>query len=197
MISPSYFVDYQYFNLFFLFYHYEQTYVNVIESDKRNEVTWGNKLGHIILPFYLAMHDDPLAYIRKAKKVLDRKKRSLEVIFTYKIGLIFTKVFGVKVGTSIFRCLFTRTTIVFSNMVGPAEQVELCGHPVAFLAPSVYGIPEALIIHYQSYRSTIKIILSIDEDKFPDYHQLLDDFDQTLTVMKDAASRLSTSTKND
>uniref|UniRef100_A0A8R7V103 O-acyltransferase WSD1 C-terminal domain-containing protein n=1 Tax=Triticum urartu TaxID=4572 RepID=A0A8R7V103_TRIUA len=174
-----------------------QTYVNVIESDKRNEVTWGNKLGHIILPFYLAMHDDPLAYIRKAKKVLDRKKRSLEVIFTYKIGLIFTKVFGVKVGTSIFRCLFTRTTIVFSNMVGPAEQVELCGHPVAFLAPSVYGIPEALIIHYQSYRSTIKIILSIDEDKFPDYHQLLDDFDQTLTVMKDAASRLSTSTKND
>ncbi|VAI82571.1 unnamed protein product [Triticum turgidum subsp. durum] len=174
-----------------------QTYVNVIESDKRNEVTWGNKLGYIILSFYLAMHEDPLAYIRKAKKVLDRKKRSLEVILTYKIGLIFTKFFGVKVGTSIFRRLFARTTIVFSNMVGPAEQVELCGHPVAFLAPSVYGIPEALIIHYQSYRSTIKIILSVDEDKFPDYHQLLDDFDQTLTVMKDAASRLSTSTKND
>ncbi|XP_044443532.1 wax ester synthase/diacylglycerol acyltransferase 5-like [Triticum aestivum] len=174
-----------------------QTYVNVIESDKRNEVTWGNKLGYIILPFYLAMHEDPLAYIRKAKKVLDRKKRSLEVILTYKIGLIFTKKFGVKVGTSIFRCLFARTTIVFSNMVGPAEQVELCGHPVAFLAPSVYGIPEALIIHYQSYRSTIKIILSVDEDKFSDCHQLLDDFDQTLTVMKDAASILSTSTKND
>uniref|UniRef100_M8BJP5 O-acyltransferase WSD1 C-terminal domain-containing protein n=1 Tax=Aegilops tauschii TaxID=37682 RepID=M8BJP5_AEGTA len=74
-----------------------QTYVNVIESDKRNEVTWGNKLGYIILPFYLAMHEDPLAYIRKAKKVLDRKKRSLEVILTYKIGLIFTKFFGVKV----------------------------------------------------------------------------------------------------
>ncbi|KAF7005553.1 hypothetical protein CFC21_020671 [Triticum aestivum] len=174
-----------------------QTYVNVIESDTRNEVTWGNKLGYIILPFYLATHDDPLAYIRKAKKVLDRKKRSLEVIFTYKIAQIFMKVFGVKVGTSIFRCLFARTTIVFSNMVGPTEQVELCGHPVAFIAPSVYGIPEALIIHYQSYRSKIKIILSVEEDKFPDYHQLLDDFDQTLAVMMDAASRLSTSTKND
>ncbi|XP_044959370.1 wax ester synthase/diacylglycerol acyltransferase 11-like [Hordeum vulgare subsp. vulgare] len=174
-----------------------QTYANVIESDKRKEVTWGNKLGYIILPFYLAMHEDPLAYIRKAKKVLDRKKRSLEVIFTYKVAQIFMKVFGVKVGTSIFRCLFARTTIVFSNMVGPAEQVELCGHPVAFIAPSVYGIPEALIIHYQSYRSTIKIILSVDEDRFPHYHQLLGDFDQTLTAMKDAASRLSTSTKND
>ncbi|KAM3373381.1 hypothetical protein ACQJBY_020038 [Aegilops geniculata] len=119
-----------------------QTYVNVIKSDKTNEVMLGNKLGYIILPFYLATHDDPLAYIRKAKKVLDRKKRSLEVIFTYKIAQIFMKVFGVKVGTSIFRCLFARTTIVFSNMVGPTEQVELCGHPVAFIAPSVYGIPE-------------------------------------------------------
>ncbi|KAI4973927.1 hypothetical protein ZWY2020_041708 [Hordeum vulgare] len=174
-----------------------QTYANVIESDKRKEVTWGNKLGYIILPFYLAMHEDPLAYIRKAKKVLDRKKRSLEVIFTYKVAQVFMKVFGMKAASSFFRCLFARTTIVFSNMVGPAEQVELCGHPVAFIAPSAYGIPKALIIHYQSYRSTIKIILSVDEDKFPDYHQLLDDFDQSLTVMKDAASRLSTSTKND
>ena len=69
----------------------------MIESDKRNEVTWGNKLGYIILPFYLVTHDDPLAYIRKAKKVLDRKKRSLEVIFTYKIAQIFMKVFGAKV----------------------------------------------------------------------------------------------------
>ncbi|KAF7005405.1 hypothetical protein CFC21_020531 [Triticum aestivum] len=174
-----------------------QTYVNVIESDKRNEVTWGNKLGYIILPFYLARHDDPLAYIHKAKKVLDRKKRSLEVIFTYKIAEIFMNVFGAKVGTSIFRCLFARTTIVFSNMVGPTEQVELCGHPVAFIAPSVYGIPEALIIHYQSYRSTIKIILSVDEDMFPDYHQLLDDFDETLAAMMNAASRPLTLTKDD
>ncbi|VAH24431.1 unnamed protein product [Triticum turgidum subsp. durum] len=119
-----------------------QTYVNVIESDKTNEVTLGNKLGYIILPFYLATHNDPLAYIRKAKKVLDRKKRSLEMVFTYKIFQIFMKVFGVKAGASIFRCLFARTTIIFSNMVGPTKQVELCGHPVAFIAPSVYGIPE-------------------------------------------------------
>ncbi|VAH24429.1 unnamed protein product [Triticum turgidum subsp. durum] len=104
---------------------------------------------------------------------------------------------SLQAGASIFRCLFARTTIIFSNMVGPTKQVELCGHPVAFIAPSVYGIPEALIIHYQSYRSTIKVILSVDEDQFPDYHELLDDFDQTLAVMMDAASRLSTSTKND
>jgi len=174
-----------------------QTYVNVIDTDKGNDVTWGNKLGYIILPFYLATHDDPLAYIRKAKKVIDRKKRSLEVIFTDKIARIFMKVFGVKAGAFIFRRIFAHTTITFSNMVGPTEKATLCGHPVAFIAPSVYGIPEAMIIHYQSYRSTIKIILSLDEDKFLDYHQLLDDFSHSLMVMKNAASRLSGSTKND
>uniref|UniRef100_A0ACD5UXC3 Uncharacterized protein n=1 Tax=Avena sativa TaxID=4498 RepID=A0ACD5UXC3_AVESA len=174
-----------------------QKYVNVIESDKKDDVIWGNQLGYIILPFHLTKHHDPLAYVRRAKKVLDRKKRSLEVIITYMIANIFMKAFGVKAGALMFRRGFAHTSMVFSNMVGPAEQVELFGHPVAFVAPSVFGIPEALIVHYQSYRRTIKVILSLDEDKFPDYRHLLDDFAQSLVAMKDAASRLSTSTKTD
>jgi hypothetical protein len=27
-------------------------------------------------------------------------------------------------------------------MIGPIEQVEFCGHPVVFIAPSGYGPPE-------------------------------------------------------
>ncbi|XBI82995.1 hypothetical protein VPH35_091565 [Triticum aestivum] len=59
-----------------------QTYVDMIDSGKSDDVDWGNQLGYILLPFHLAMHDDPLAYVRKAKKTVDRKKSSLEVIFT-------------------------------------------------------------------------------------------------------------------
>ncbi|CAM0913449.1 unnamed protein product [Alopecurus aequalis] len=174
-----------------------QKYVNAIESDKSDDVIWGNQLGYIILPFHLTTHDHPLEFVRKAKKVSDRKKSSFEVIFTYKIADIFVKLFGVKAGVLIFRRLIAHTTIVFSNMVGPAEQVTVNGHPVSFIAPSVYGIQEALIVHYQSYKRTIKVILSVDEDKFSDYPQLLDDLSQTLTNMRDAASRTSTPTKND
>uniref|UniRef100_A0A453LFI5 O-acyltransferase WSD1 C-terminal domain-containing protein n=1 Tax=Aegilops tauschii subsp. strangulata TaxID=200361 RepID=A0A453LFI5_AEGTS len=47
-----------------------------------NDVAWGNQLGYILLPFHLAMHNDPLAYVRKAKMTVDRKKSSLEAIFT-------------------------------------------------------------------------------------------------------------------
>jgi hypothetical protein len=78
-------------------YNYEQTNVNMIESGKSNDVSWGNQLGFIILPFHLAMDDDPLAYVREAKKTLDRKKSSLEVVFTCKMSELFLKMFGLKV----------------------------------------------------------------------------------------------------
>ncbi|XP_037442835.1 O-acyltransferase WSD1-like isoform X1 [Triticum dicoccoides] len=172
-----------------------QTYVNMIESGKSNDVAWGNQIGYILLPFHLLVHDDPLAYVRKAKKTLDRKKSSLEVIFTCMISELFVKMFGLKAGAFIIRRMLTNTTTTFSNMVGPTEQVEFYGHPFVFIAPTVYGIPQALIVHYQSYNSTIKVILSVDEEIIPNYTQLLDDFVESFGHIKDAASRLSTHVK--
>ncbi|VAI20321.1 unnamed protein product [Triticum turgidum subsp. durum] len=132
-----------------------QTYVDMIDSGKSNDVDWGNQLGYILLPFHLAMHDDPLAYVRKAKKTVDRKKSSLEVIFTCKMGESFLKMFGLKAGAFIFGRMFANTTLAFSNLVGPSEQIEFYGHPVVFIAPSVYGAPQALLVQCQSYNSTI------------------------------------------
>ncbi|XP_044378859.1 wax ester synthase/diacylglycerol acyltransferase 5-like [Triticum aestivum] len=172
-------------------YNYVQTYVNIIVSGKSNDVAWGNQIGYILLPFQLAVHDDPLAYVRKAKKTLDRKKSSLEVIFTCKISELFVKMFGLKAGAFIIGLMLTNTTTTFSNMVGPTEQVEFYGHPSVFIAPTIYGIPQALIVHYQSYNGTIKVILSVDEEIIPNYTQLLDDFVESFRHIKDAASRLS------
>ncbi|KQJ95232.1 hypothetical protein BRADI_3g15950v3 [Brachypodium distachyon] len=152
--------------------HSLQTYVNMIESGDSNDVKWGNRLGYIILPFHIAMHNDPLEYVRKAKKTVERKKSSLEVIFTNMVTEFIIKTLGAK--------------------------VVFCGHPVSFIAPSLYGAPEALFVHYQSYGSTMKVILAVDEAVFPDYHKLLDDFSESLQLIKGAASRLpTTSIKND
>jgi hypothetical protein len=43
-------------------------------------------------------------------------------------------------------------------------------------------------MHYQSYANIIKLVLSVDEAQFPDAHDLLDDFDQSLRLIKEAAS---------
>jgi hypothetical protein len=54
---------------------------------------------------------------------------------------------------------------------------------------------QALIVHYQSYNSAVELILSVDDEVFPDYSQLLDDFSESLQQIKVAASRLSMSLK--
>ncbi|KAF7073877.1 hypothetical protein CFC21_078798 [Triticum aestivum] len=174
-----------------------QTYVDMIDSGKSNDVDWGNQLGYILLPFHLAIHDDPLAYVRKAKKTVDRKKSSLEVIFTCKMGESFLKMFGLKAGAFIFGRMFANTTLAFSNLVGPTEQIEFYGHPVVFIAPSVYGAPQALLVQCQSYNSTIMVSLSVDEEIIPDYIQLMDDFVESFGHIKDGASRLSTFVKKE
>lgn len=69
----------------------------MIESGNNNEVIWGNQLGYILLPFNIAFHNDPLTYIREAKKMSDRKKCSLEVFFTNRITQFVLKYIGLKV----------------------------------------------------------------------------------------------------
>ncbi|PUZ68304.1 hypothetical protein GQ55_2G015600 [Panicum hallii var. hallii] len=169
-----------------------QTDVDMIESGKSNAVRWGNRLGYIILPFHLAMHDDPLEYVRKAKRVIVRKKNSLEVIIVHMAIEIVFKILGPKAGAYIFNSVLRNTTITFSNLIGPPENIELCGHPVAYIAPSVYGLQQALTVHIQSYCDTIKVILAVDEEQFPDPRQLLDDFAESLNLTKDAAAKAST-----
>lgn len=41
--------------------------------------------------------------------------------------------------------MFTNTTMSFSSMVGPAEKVEFYGHPIIYIAPSVYGHPHVTL----------------------------------------------------
>ncbi|CAN6373241.1 unnamed protein product [Urochloa humidicola] len=165
-----------------------QELAHMMESSKQNDVNWGNKIGQIILPFHIAMHGDPLEYVKIAKKIVDRKKHSLEVFFTHGIGKRVTKLLGVKVSGAIFQRMITNTTMPFSNMVGPVEHVEFYGHQVVYIAPGVCGHPSALTIQWQSYANTIRVVLAVDDAQFPDCHQLLEDFAESLELIKDAAS---------
>ena len=47
---------------------------------------------------------------------------------------------------------------------------------------------QALTVHYQSYMNSVKLVLSVDETQFPDSHQLLDDFAESLRLIRKAAS---------
>ena len=44
-------------------------------------------------------------------------------------------------GVPIFSRMISHTTTSISNTVGPVEQVELCGRPFVYIAPTTY-VPE-------------------------------------------------------
>ncbi|XP_059636114.1 wax ester synthase/diacylglycerol acyltransferase 11-like [Cornus florida] len=154
--------------------------------EKDAEAKWGNWIGYVLLPFTVALRDDPLDYVRVAKATVDRKKRTLEAIYTFSIAEIVLNFFGIKAASALSHKVITHTTMCFSNLVGPLEEIGFYGHPMAYLAPSSYGQPHALMINFQSYGKKMTIVLSVDESTIPDPHQLCDDIVESLKLIKAA-----------
>lgn len=75
-----------------------QDLADVMEKD--TEAKWGNWIGIVLLPFKIALRDDPLDYVREAKATIDRKKRSLEAIYTFSISALVLKFLGIKVSNN-------------------------------------------------------------------------------------------------
>ncbi|XP_050251517.1 wax ester synthase/diacylglycerol acyltransferase 5-like isoform X2 [Quercus robur] len=161
-----------------------QALANMME--KGSKTRWGNLIGYILLPFTIALQDDPLDYVRTAKATIDRKKHSLESICTFSGGVLVLRTFGVKVAAALMHKVLSNTTMAFSSMVGPLEEISFYGHPLAYIAPSVYGHPHALTIHYQSYVNKMTIALAVDPNAIPDPHQLCDELEESLKLIHDA-----------
>ncbi|KAM3378520.1 wax ester synthase/diacylglycerol acyltransferase 11 [Capsicum galapagoense] len=154
--------------------------------DKNTEAKWGNWVGSVLLPFKIALRDDPLVYVKETKATSFRKKNSLEAIYTCYISKLILKLFGIKTSSSMSHRSLINTTVAFSNLVGPQEEISFGGHPMVYLAPTSYGQPQALMINFQSYVNKMTMVLSVDENVIPDPHQLLDDLEQSLKLIKNA-----------
>ncbi|XP_021729094.1 O-acyltransferase WSD1-like [Chenopodium quinoa] len=150
---------------------------------------WGNSIGYILVPFHIALREDPLDYIRSAKATIDKKKQSLEAIATFISGKIVLKIFGLRVAAAIVYRVLSNTTFSFSNVVGPNEEISFYGHPITFLAPSVYGHPQALTVHFQSYMDKMTLVLAVDQNVIPEPQQLCDDVVESLEVVKQAVQK--------
>ncbi|KAJ6873022.1 hypothetical protein NC651_032000 [Populus alba x Populus x berolinensis] len=70
--------------------------------------------------------------------------------------------------------IISHTTMCFSNLVGPLEDIGFHGYPIAYLL-------QVLLINIK-----MAIVLSVDEGTIPDPHQLCDDIVESLKLIKDA-----------
>ncbi|KAL9163134.1 hypothetical protein ABFS82_06G021500 [Erythranthe guttata] len=161
----------------------------VMENAKELKGTWGNLIGICLLPLTISLHEeeeDPLIHVRRAKSTMDAKKLSLGHKCAFAVMKLMMFLFGNKIAGGVSRKVFQNTTLTFSNVVGPEEEITLFGHPLSYIAPSVHGFPQALIIHYQSYGDKLIIAMGADEKLIPNPHQLCDDLAISLLNMKQA-----------
>lgn len=158
----------------------------MMEGDSKGRWQWGNAIAYILLPFHIDVKNDPLDYLLDAKATIDRKKRSLEAPCTYTMAKFILNTLGLGITTNLTYSVLCNTTMSFSNVVGPAEEISFCGHPMAYIASSVYGHPQALTIHYESYINMMTVVLAVDPDVIPDPHKLCDDIAESLKLSKEA-----------
>ncbi|KAK6918215.1 O-acyltransferase, WSD1-like, N-terminal [Dillenia turbinata] len=162
-----------------------QDLANMMEKESET-VNWGNQIGYVLLPFKIALKDDPIDYVLEAKATIDRKKNSFEALYTFSISELILKVFGIKAASAISHRILAHTTMCFSNLAGPMEEIGFCGHPMTYLAPTSYGQPHALMINFQSYMNQMRIVVSVEEKAVPDPHRLLDEIQESLQLIKNS-----------
>ena len=78
-----------------VYIHIVQTLAEMME--KGSEAKWGNWIGYVLLPLSIALRDNPLDYIQKAKEAMDRKKASLEALYIHSMAKLIPNLFGTKV----------------------------------------------------------------------------------------------------
>uniref|UniRef100_A0A164UHA8 Uncharacterized protein n=1 Tax=Daucus carota subsp. sativus TaxID=79200 RepID=A0A164UHA8_DAUCS len=137
----------------------------VIESlaemkERTSEVKWGNKLASILLPVTIALQDDPLDYVRKAKASVDRKKLSFEAMCSIFMSRFVLKYLGFEQYAAMMHKIISNTTMAFSNV--------------------------ALTVHCQSYADKMILVLTVDPDVIPDYRTLSAEFEASLELIKNA-----------
>ncbi|MFS7981916.1 putative O-acyltransferase WSD1 [Helianthus anomalus] len=106
---------------------------------------WGNQIGYVLLPFAIGLKSNPLDYVKEAKAVIDRKKSSLEPLYTYFVVYLILKLFGIKAVGKLNHNVFFNTTLWFSNVPGPEQEITFYGHDLTYIAPSCYGQPNVSI----------------------------------------------------
>ncbi|CAI5476798.1 unnamed protein product [Closterium sp. Yama58-4] len=96
------------------------------------------------------------------------KRQSLEAHYNYVNARLVLATAGMKSACTLMGRLLDQTTLSFSNMMGPVEEVSLGGHAIERISPTVLGQPHALTLHFQTYNGAAHIVLSAIRENVPD-----------------------------
>ncbi|XP_039158410.1 O-acyltransferase WSD1-like [Eucalyptus grandis] len=142
---------------------------------------WGNKFGILLLPVhYCRSSGDPLEYLRKAKSMIGRKKKSLEVHFSYRIGDIVMTYLGARIASLLNYKIICNTSFTSMNVLGPREEIAVMGNPITYVRVNSSSLPHALTMQMVSYAGRVDMQILVVKDIIPDPDFLAKCFEDAL-----------------
>eukprot|EP01018_Ginkgo_biloba_P010240 Gb_13458 [translate_table: standard] len=118
---------------------------------------WGNHFGFLHLPIPVEELENPLDFVRSAKKVLDRKKMSLGVSLTNTVVGYLARLKGTQAAAKFIYNTIANTSLGISNLVGPMEKMTMVGNPVKSFFFFVSGAPHTLSVTIMSYMNSVRV----------------------------------------
>lgn len=124
----------------------------------KTQAPWGNHFGflHVRIPM-MGKVENPLEFVRMAKRIIDRQKMSLGVFINAGILRCLARLKGPQAISRYLYNNIANTTMGISNMIGPMEKIAMDGNPIKSFSFFVSGAPQSLSVFIVSYMGTVKM----------------------------------------
>ncbi|KAE8702384.1 putative Bifunctional methylthioribulose-1-phosphate dehydratase/enolase-phosphatase E1 2 [Hibiscus syriacus] len=130
------------------------------------ESAWGNQFGflHVSLPELSSAEScQPLDFVWKAQKLIQRKRNSSAVFLTGLLLECLRKYTGPEATAKYIHSTLKNSSMTISNVIGPVEKMALADHPVKGLYFMVVGVPQSLTITMMSYMGKLSVAVGAEK----------------------------------
>lgn len=144
------------------------SYKSVSDMIRPNsDMPWGNHF--TFLPISLPKltnnkSNNPLYFVQKAHRIIDRKRNSASVWLTSKLLDLLRKLRGPEATARFIHGTLKNTSMALTNMIGPVEEMALANHPVKGLYFVVTGAPQSCSVTIVSYVDKLRIAIVVEKD---------------------------------
>ncbi|CAN1123674.1 Wax ester synthase/diacylglycerol acyltransferase 11 [Linum perenne] len=165
-------------------------YKSIQEMTKpdRKSATWGNQVASFALPIpkLLGNQARPLEFVSQARKIIQRKKKSLAVYLAGTLTDRIRKIKGAEAAAALIGSTIQSTSIMISSMVGPVEKVSIGNQPIKGIYFVLAGKPQSLSATVMSYMGDVRITIGGQKD-FVDSRKLISCVETAFKIISKAA----------
>ncbi|KAL2937594.1 O-acyltransferase WSD1 [Bienertia sinuspersici] len=163
-------------------------------EEMRKAKTWGNRITNIELPLPIFDDEDvadPLTFIKKAHKIIKKKRFGIYGPFLM-AGLLDTiRAFaGFQTAAKTFERRWKNSSFAITNIIGPTEKFSFANHPVKgfYFVPT--GINVSLVVSVLSYVEELRFGLVVEKG-FIDHQRLIICVENAFQMIFEAAQATS------